>query len=36
MLQGRSSVIEPGGLKGEGVESGLLKIGIEVGGSLMS
>ena len=36
MLQRRPSVIEPGGLEGEGIESGLLKIGIERGGSLMS
>jgi len=29
-------MIEPGGLEGGGVESGLLKLGIEGGGSLMS
>jgi len=29
-------MIEPGGLEGGGVESGLLKMGIEGGGSLMS
>ena len=29
-------IIEPGGLEGGGFESGLLKMGIEGGGSLMS
>ena len=36
VLQRRLSAIEPGGLEGGGVESGLLKMGIEGGGSLMS
>jgi len=29
-------MVEPGGLEGGGVESGLLKVGIGGGGSLMS
>ena len=36
VLQRSPSVIEPGGLEGEGFESGLQKMGIEGGGSLMS
>jgi len=36
VLQRRPLIIEPGGLEGEGFESGLLKIGIEGGGSLIS
>jgi len=36
VLQRRPLMIEPGGLEGGGVESGLLKMGIEGGGSLMS
>jgi len=36
VLQRRPLIIEPGGLEGEGFESGLLKIGIEEGGSLIS
>ena len=35
VLQRRPLIIEPGGLEGEGFESGLLKIGIEGGGSLI-
>jgi len=36
MLQRRPSITKPGGLEGEGFESGLLKMGIEGGVSLMS
>ena len=36
VLQRRPLMIEPGGLEGEGFESGLLKMGIEGGSSLMS
>jgi len=31
VLQRRPSIIQPGGLEGEGFESGLLKMGIERG-----
>ena len=31
MLQGRPSIIEPGGLEGERFESGFLKMGVEGG-----
>ena len=36
VLQRRPLMIESGGLEGEGFESGLLKMGIEGGGSLIS
>jgi len=36
VLQGGPLMVESGGLEGEGFESGLLKIGIEGGGSLIS